>query len=75
MRNKELCKKCKYKGGTETNVFCDYSGKTGKTVLRREAKGKVINLRGDDPDKCLLFEPDDGEDHNPLKRLWREDKV
>ena len=73
-----MCKKCKYKGGSAADhfrVFCDYSGKSDGTALKKGRKGTVIDSRGDDMNDCKLFEPADGETKNPLKRLWREDKV
>lgn len=81
MRNREMCKKCKYKGGSASDhfrIFCDYSGKTDSTALKALKKGKhskAIDSRGDDMNDCKLFEPADGVSENPLKRLWREDKV
>ncbi len=78
MRNREMCRQCKYKGGNASDhfrIFCDYSGKTDNTALKKERKGKVIDSRGKDPDNCLLFEPANGASQNPLKKLWREDKV
>lgn len=53
MKNKELCKRCKYSGtvgsrcGDDGSISCDYA------II---AKQSAIGKRGDDPDKCLLFE-------------------
>lgn len=71
-RNRDMCRKCRYRGGRlseKVAIFCDYSGKTGATCLRLE-HGKVVDKRGDDLEDCKLF--DDGKVRdNPMKKLWR----
>lgn len=53
MKNKELCKMCKYAGtvgsrcGDSLSITCDYG------LITKQA---AIGRRGNDPDKCLLFE-------------------
>lgn len=55
MFNKKKCKSCKYsRFMTATGIHCDYSA-DGRTCLRRNGLG-IEDLRGDDPEKCKLFE-------------------
>lgn len=73
MRDKNQCKKCIYRGGG-TNasyaLFCDYSGKTGKTCLALK-NGKVVDIRGNDKNNCKLFNDGKKKRKNPLKKKWR----
>lgn len=52
-----VCKDCKYRGGKGKAYYktCDYSLKTDKTCLY-EVNGVLIDRRGDDPNKCNLYE-------------------
>ena len=58
MFNKTKCKKCKYRAkcnGEGVKVLaCNYSSYHG-TCLKRVGK-EVIDLRGNDPDNCKLYE-------------------
>lgn len=53
MKNKELCKMCKYTGtvgsrcGDHMSITCDYGILT---------KSSALGKRGDNPNECLLFE-------------------
>ena len=63
MKNKELCKKCKYRGtigsrtGAREDITCDYftTSDERRTCL---VKGgvDVKDRRGDDFNNCLLYE-------------------
>lgn len=71
-RNRDMCRKCRYRGGRlseKVAIFCDYSGKTERTCLTLQ-DGKVVDLRGNDKNNCKLF--NDGKKRkNPLKKKWR----
>ena len=57
MRNRGECRKCMFRGGTpgmENKLFCNYSGITEKTCLRKKGN-EVIDARGNDKNHCLLF--------------------
>lgn len=42
---------------TESNIACFYSVNSGKGCARkRQADGSIKDLRGDDPNACLLYE-------------------
>ena len=57
MRNREKCKKCKYRGGTVDTItmFCNYAFIAEQTALHK-VDGKIVDRRGTDPDNCLCFE-------------------
>ena len=64
MFNKEKCRKCKYysvldggwyDNGSDDRIFCNYSSCTGNTCTKRQ-NGKIIDIRGNDPENCKLFE-------------------
>lgn len=66
MFNKKRCKKCKYhmtiSGGAakkgeddiRTSIMCGYALITHNTCLK-DIEGEIYDMRGDDPDCCLLF--------------------
>lgn len=65
---RQLCLSCKWRtnigGGhlktqqmTEKSVACFYSVHSGKGCARKkQPDGSMKDLRGDDPDACLLYE-------------------
>ena len=68
--DKKKCKICNYRGERSGgyNLSCNYSGITGETCLKRGPKGTVIDIRGDDPENCLLFEP--GKSNKRMDKLY-----
>ena len=62
MKNKELCKKCKYRGtigsrdSSIDSIVCDYAATSKNGTCLKNHKGKAVDRRGRDPEKCLLFE-------------------
>ena len=57
MRNKNQCRRCKYRGGAMDayNIICNYAFIADQTCLHRE-NGKIVDRRGTDPNNCLCFE-------------------
>ena len=56
MYDKNKCKTCKYRAMLKGYILCDYSNKSENgTALKRCGKG-IIDTRGGDPNKCLLYE-------------------
>lgn len=62
MKNKELCKKCKYhgtmgnRGKGERDICCDYAATANDGTCLKKVAGKVIDRRGNNYNTCLLFE-------------------
>ena len=67
MHNKKKCKLCKYHGtvtgragrpdpNVMQNIVCGYSLLTRKTCLKHVDANTIIDIRGDDPENCALFE-------------------
>jgi len=57
MYDKKKCKSCKYHSHICTfGVHCNYS-LTGNTCIKRDKNNnKITDIRGNDPNKCLLYE-------------------
>ena len=55
--NKKQCRKCIYRGNMQgpSLLFCNYAAITDRTCLRRKGK-EVIDIRGEDHERCELFE-------------------
>lgn len=66
MKNKELCKKCKYhgtmgnRGKREADICCDYATLAQDGTCLKYMHGEIIDRRGNDYDKCLLFKKGEG---------------
>ncbi len=60
MKNKELCKKCKWRGSfgakNDVNICCDYAALASNGTCLKKFHAEVIDRRGDSYDECLLFE-------------------
>lgn len=63
MKNKELCKKCKYRGtigartGNGEDITCDYFATSNeKRTCLVKGGADVKDRRGDDFNNCLLYE-------------------
>lgn len=64
MYNKNICTLCKYHGyfGAKdiggNNLCCDYAilARSGTCTKKYGKNGETFDRRGNDPDKCLLFE-------------------
>ena len=69
--NKKQCRKCIYRGNMQAPqvVFCNYAAITDRTCLRREGK-EVIDIRGEDHERCELFE--EGKKEKPINELFEE---
>ena len=73
MKDKRQCAKCKWRGTISSrttvtkdlhreiyyNIVCDYGCKARKGTCLKVINGKLIDRRGYDFDKCLLFEEGD----------------
>ena len=57
MRNKEQCRKCRFRGGAidKSEMHCNYAFIAEQTCLHRVGK-KIVDRRGNDPNNCLCFE-------------------
>ena len=74
-KNTELCKSCKYHdyighNGDQEEVYCAYSKIKHTTCRKRDG----TDIRGNDPEVCLIYE--EGEKirqkcQNPAWRTWR----
>lgn len=53
--NKRKCRTCKYHGMESNKVICYYAGLKGRACLRRVGK-EVVDTRGEDFNKCKLYE-------------------
>lgn len=72
IRNREMCRKCIYRGNRMSDgiiSFCDYAGKTDTTCLTLE-HGKVRDRRGNDMDNCLLFDDGKKKVKHPYRKLF-----
>ena len=67
LRNKELCKQCRFRGGIghseqrKKEICCNYANIMRMTCKKRDGSDR----RGNDPDKCNLFEAGDPEKPSP----------
>ena len=73
MKDREICAKCKWRGtvlarksqakipdyNKQPYIVCDYHAKARKGTCLKVINGKLIDRRGHDFDKCLLFEEGD----------------
>jgi len=54
------CRECKWHsiltGGNYSTTYCNFSGYHDRPARRRSENGTMIDLRGNDPDFCELFE-------------------
>lgn len=74
-KNSKLCLKCKWHGyighnGEWEEVYCNYASLNYTTCKKRDG----TDIRGDDPDSCLLFAEGDKvkkKYQNPAWRSWR----
>jgi hypothetical protein len=72
MKNKELCKMCKYAGtvgsrcGDSLSITCDYG------LITKQA---AIGRRGNDPDKCLLFEKGERIERRQPEKIYKTIKT
>lgn len=57
MYDKKKCNSCKYHSKICTvGIHCNYS-LSGDTCLKRNKNnGKITDIRGNDPNNCLLYE-------------------
>lgn len=58
MRNREMCSRCKYRGGAVDSpslMFCNYAAITDETCLKRVGN-QIIDIRGKDMNDCKLFD-------------------
>ncbi len=56
MFDKKKCKMCIYHAKLGNNITCDYAIKSNNgSCIKRKGKYNV-DIRGDDPNNCLLFE-------------------
>ena len=70
MRNREMCSRCKYRGGSVDSpftMFCNYAFIADETCLKRVGD-QVIDIRGKDMNDCKLF-----EEGRPVIRRKEED--
>lgn len=59
MYNKEKCKNCIYRSSISSSKLdqysiCGYGLATGLTALKKLSNGTVVDLRGKDPNNCML---------------------
>ena len=56
MRDKNQCRKCKYRGGGDDtfHMFCNYAFIADQTCLHK-VDGKIVDRRGNDPNNCKCF--------------------
>lgn len=75
MKDREICAKCKWRGTVLARksqakipnyklpyIVCDYHVKAGKGTCLKRVGDKIIDRRGYDYSKCLLFEEGDAVD-------------
>ena len=64
MFNKKKCRSCvyqmKYTGGSKdevdyTHIMCGYSLMKRTTCMKLMPDNEIVDIRGDDPDNCLLY--------------------
>ena len=86
---RQLCLSCKWRtrlgGGhlksrqyIEKSVACFYSIHSGKGCARKkQPDGSMKDLRGDDPDACLLYEEGDPPQDQKVITIpkWEKDEV
>lgn len=66
MYNKQKCKNCIYRssiGNSKLDNYsiCGYSLATGLTALKKLSNGTIVDLRGKDPDNCMLRMTSEGK--------------